>query len=303
MRKATILIVVALFVLALPSMAARVTVNPIPHPPFPVFQAYCGSTCEGVGNQVFAGLETGSDVIDAVPGVLAICPGGAEVGTPPEFVIDWENYVSDDHGAGVFHQTTNTTLRKTVPDYVCTVGIGGLPVLQQGTANIRRWWPLMYELPGTEFTLTITWKSVNSAGQVITWDDDGSGPNPAATTHQDVWKWSVDADFTSLANLIKLFHTLPVGSCQVPLIFGKDLYEDLLDDVEQLASMSPSDPEMSEEFAEFILELEDSCLPDACGVCGSGYGIRNTVENPACCKLLADAEFIAEKLSVYIPGK
>jgi hypothetical protein len=298
MKQTILLIMVALIVLSVPAMAGRVVNKPLEHPCFEVYQAYCGNTCIDAGNQVFQGLNGfGSDVIKAVPGVLVICPGG----TDPK--NGWPNYVTASQTGGPTPNTdgtiwtvTNVSMRKTVPTYVCTIAIGGAAVLQQGSANIRLWWPLMYELPGTKWTLTISYKT-------NPWDDDGTGPNLAATTHQDVWCWEVDATLASMGNLIDLFHELPVGSCQVPLVNGKDLYEELEEGIATLEGMDPSNPEMAEVFNSFILLIEDSCLTVECGSCSSDLGIRNTSENPACCKLLADADFIINKLDVNIPGK
>ena len=309
MKKTILLIMVAMIAMSVPAMAAKVQNVPIPHDCFLVYQAYCGLTCCDENgdddsqticpdNHFFKGYDGfGFDVITAVPGVLAIKPGVDVNG-----VIDWSNYVSAAQaGIGspaspIAYTITNVSMRKTVPSYVCTVAIGGAAVLQQGTANIRLWWPLMYELPGTKWTLTITYKTA------INWNDGVPGNLPG-TTHQDVWCWEVDATLESMGNLIDLFHELPAGSCQVPLIYGEDLYESLKAILATLEGMDPADPEMAEVFASFILLLEDNCLTVDCGSCSSDLGIRNTTENPACCKLLADADFIAAKLGVFIPSK
>ena len=89
MKKIIVLTMIALFVLSLPAMAAKVLNVPICHPPICVYQAYCGSTCVENGNQWFLGFNgLGDDVIKAVPGVLAIDPGG----TGP--ANGWPNFVS-----------------------------------------------------------------------------------------------------------------------------------------------------------------------------------------------------------------
>jgi len=275
MRKVLVLVAVALLVASLPAMAAKVVNVPIPHDPFTIYQAYCGQTCSSVqGNKEFLGTAVGADVIKAVPGVLSIVPGDA-----------WANFVT---AAGkVAYTVTNVTLRKTVPAYECTVPVGGLSVLQQGTANITTWWPLMYEIPGTKWTLTITYKTP-------VWNDGVPGNLPA-TTHQDVWVWQVGASFGSIIDLINLFSELPAGSCQVPLINNKALADALVAEVQALQAIT--DPaELSDAYAAFVLHLSDLCVTVDCGTCSPELGIRNTTENPACCKLLADADFLAEEL-------
>jgi len=306
MKKTILLIMVALFVLAVPAMSARIVNKPIDHPAFCVYQAYCGATCIDAGNQVFKGLNGfGCDVIKAVPGILAINPGGFGP------VNGWPNFVTASLPGGPVGgwTVTNVSMRKTVPNYICTVPIGGTGVLQQGSANIRLWWPLMYEIPAgsidadgnfvdssTNWVLTISYKTA-------VWDDDGAGPNLPATTHQDTWTWKICVTLESLENLVDLFHELPVGSCQVPLLNGKDLYEEIQSTLETLEGMNPADPEMAEVFNTFILLLEDNCLTVDCGSCSPDLGIRNTTENPACCKLLADADYLILKLGVNIPSK
>jgi len=323
MKKTILLIMVALIAMSVPAMSARLLNGPITPPTFTLYQAYCGETCDGAGNQVFQGLNVepfGKDVIEAVPGILAINPGGTQPAN------GWPNFVSASKvtpgtvlysGAAVVGSpkvaganglpwtVTNVSLRKTVPTYLCTVAIGGLPVLQQGSANIRLWWPLMYELPGTTWTLTISYKTT-------LWEDGGFGPtgipNLAATTHQDQWTWTVGVTLDSMENLVRLFHELPVGSCQVPLINGKDLYESIEAALDQLETYEVNGvivptPQMAEDFTAFILLLEDSCLTVDCGSCSADLGIRNTSENPACCKLLADADFLFDSAKVGQPSK
>jgi hypothetical protein len=325
MKKTILLIMVALMVMSVPALSARLANGPVTHPPITIYQAYCGATCEGVGNQVFQGLNGfGADVIEAVPGILAINPGG----TQP--LDGWPNFVSASQvpfGATLYSgaaipgspktaiapgpfalpwTVTNVSMRKTVPTYICTVAIGGAGVLQQGSANIRLWWPLMYELPGTTWTLTISYKTT-------LWNDGGFGPtglpNLDSTTHQNVWTWTVGVTLDSMERLVDLFHELPVGSCQVPLINGRDLYESLeaaldnLETYEDASGVIVPTPQMAEDFTTFILLLEDSCLTVDCGTCSSDLGIRNTSENPACCKLLADADFLFAQLGVGVPSK
>ncbi len=242
---------------------------------FRLLQAYCGKSCEP--NLAWAGIRgrSGSDVITAVPGVFAFDPGGP----------NWPNFVSA-AAQNKPYTLTNVRLSKTVPQYVCAVPIGGKPVLQQGSARsarIRTWWPLMYELPGTKWTLTLDYK-IDVAPY---------------TAKQDVWSWQVDATFDSLEGIIRLFYQLPAGNCQVPLISGASLYNRLLADIATLKSMDPSDPAMADALYGFILFVENHCATAGCGECTPEAGIRNTLENPACCKILADADYIAEALGVF----
>ena len=291
MKKTIVLILVALFVISLPAMAARVINKPIPHDPICVYQAYCGLTCEEVnGNKVFQGFNgLGDDVIKAVPGVLAIDPGWVGPAN------GWPNFVSAAQAVGLELNITNVALKKEVPYWPCTVdGFGGQGGIVQGSNNVRLWWPLMYELPGTQWTLTVSYKT-------LPWMDPAN--HELATTHQDVWVWKVCADLEHLKNLIDLFHQLPVGSLQVPIINGEALYCELIARVEALQEADPADPQTTADFFDLDMLIENSCITVACGEPTTELGIRNTTENPACCKLQADVEWIMEELGVLFPSK
>ena len=115
----------------------------------------------------------------------------------------------------------NVSLVKECPDYVqCSTVFPPITVSQQGTPNIRLWWPLMYEVPSCTFTLTTLY------GTPELYDDDGPlGPNPAAWVHVEEWVWHVDCNFQSLSLLLELFHEIPFGLDEVPLISDEPLYE------------------------------------------------------------------------------
>lgn len=77
------------------------------------------------------------------------------------------------------------------------------------------------------------------------------------------------------------------------MINSETIYNELLASLDRLQSYTDrTDPQFTEDFYTFIMLLEDCCLTVDCGSCGSAIGIRNTAENPACCKLLADADYI-----------
>jgi len=191
---------VGLVVLAVPAMAARLNVVPVTHPPFQVYQAYPGdSNGTDLEFKGYAGL--GGDVISSVPGVLSIIPG-----------TNWANFVGAARDK-VAYTIKNVVLCKQTPEIVqCADVFPSKKVCQQGTPNIRLWWPLMYEVPSTTWTLTILY------GTPVPYDDDGPGPNPAGYVHTEVWQWHVDSTLVSMKNLLELFHELPFGLDEVPLI-------------------------------------------------------------------------------------
>lgn len=289
MKKSLALLALLLLV-AVPAMAARVATVPITHEVDLVYQCYPGDSNEN--NVEFLGyLGTGADVITAVPGVLSIVPGE-----------NWENFVGAAQ-VDVPYTIKNVVLCKQHPSIIqCADVFPADMICQQGTPNIRLWWPLMYEVPGTMWTLTILY------GTSTPYDDDGPGPNPAGYVHTEVWQWQVDATLESLICLLELFHELPFGLDEVPLISDEELFPILIEKIEDIIAALEEEDEVTAGLilGDFEMEVMDACIavsPENPAPTGPGTGIANSEENPACCKLLADAEFIGFDLNILQPNK
>lgn len=256
-----------------------------------LFQAY--AITGGSANVVDGGYAGPSpSVSQAVPGVLSIDPGGEK----------WPNFVTAAR-VGVDYYIKNVVLRKTIGEvgqcYDVFSEIPGYPAFnQQGTNKIRLRWPLMYEPPGTTWTLTIT-SGTQNAVQL-------PGESKPEYLHQDVWEWRVEASFESMKNLIKMVRQLPYGLCEVPLISNRLLYEQLLAQIDKVqAAVAANDLNLAaEELIEFELLVLDNCEsicpPNAAG---TYVGIVNTLENPVCCKLIADAEYVAKRAGIFHDGR
>jgi hypothetical protein len=162
----------------------------------------------------------------------------------------------------------------------------------------------MYEVPGTTWTLNILY------GTSIPYDPDGPGPDPGGWVHTEQWTWHVDATIASVKNLLALFHELPFGRDEVPLISDETLYPVLqakLDALETAVSSDhPDTVAAGSILSDFEMEVADACIgtsPARPNPTGSGTGIAQTAENPACCKLMADSEYIGFQLGVLQPAK
>lgn len=297
MRRIILLVLALVLICAAPSMAARVTSTALTHF-FTVYQVYPVTPLEAdptidrcfLGYLSIADPLVGEPVINASPGVLCIDPGGSL----------WPNYIAAAQQSPVISYTIkNVTFTKQTPEIVqCADVFPAHRVTQQGTPNIRLWWPLMYECPSTVFTLTILY------GTPVAWDDDGAGLNPAAWVHAEEWQWHVDADLDSLRNLLYLFHELPFGKDEVPLISDEVLFEELLDKVDaaQEAYNAGDLATAAEWLPDFELEVMDACIIDSPllpNPTGLGTGIANSDENPACCKLLCDIEYIGQVTGIF----
>lgn len=295
MARKSFLLIALLLVVAVPAMAARPAVDPYVHETVEVYQAYpcTGSptpampTCGALGYAGYAGFQGGT--ISAVPGILSIVPG-----------TNWSNFVAAAQ-VMVPYTIKNVVLNKTTPTIIqCADQFPAHQVNQQGTPNIRLWWPLMYEVPSTVWTLTILY------GTPTAWADPAN-PGEPAYVHTEVWSWHVDANFQSLAALIDLFHQLPFGKDEVPLISDEVLYPALQAQLAQVVSFWPNHPDAAGlALGEFEMMVMDACItvsPMTPDVTGPTTGIASTFENPACCKLMADAEYIGFDLEIFVPGK
>jgi hypothetical protein len=302
-KRCVVLIAIALAIVCVPAMAARVSVAPITHVALPVFQAYAGNS--GASDVSFLGYAgTGDDVITAVPGVFNIVPGKAWanfVGAANDFseINPGGPWIVNDVPA---YTIKNVVLTKQTPSFIqCNLVYAPKRVVQQGTASIRTWWPLMYEAPGTTWTLNILYGTPQTTSG--SYDDDGPGPNPQSVVHQETWTWKVDATFGSMKSLLALFHEIPFGLDEVPIISDEVLYgtlQGLLDEV--VSSFEANDiPQASQYLAQFELEVADGCIgtsPTSPSPSGPGTGIAQTNENPACCKLLVDVEYVSSAIFV-----
>lgn len=260
---------------------------------YTLLQAY--PACPEMDTVSAAGYaQSPAELIGAVPGVLKIVP--QRPGQPP-----WANYVRaylDDYP----YTIKNVTLTKTTPEIVqCADVFPARVISQQGTPNIRLWWPLMYEAPGT------TWKLAILYGTTHPYDDDGPGPNLPGYVHTDEWEWRMSATIASMRDLLELFHQLPFGLDEVPLISDEVLYAELLAKLDSLQVAVEEDPARAGLIlGDFEMEVMDACIaasPERPRPTGGDTGIANTFENPACCKLLADAEFIGIDLGIFQPVK
>jgi len=288
--KKSLALVALLLLIAVPAMAARVATVPITHEISFVYQAYAGDS-NGTDLEFLGYLGTGADVITAVPGVLSIVPG-----------TNWSNFIGAAQ-AQVAYTIKNVVLQKQTPSIIqCADVFPAKLISQQGTPNIRLWWPLMYEVPGTTWTLTILY------GTGVPYDDDGPGPNPAGYVHTEVWQWQVDATLDSLQSLMALFHELPFGLDEVPLISDEVLYPILQAKIDAVKAAVEAQDAVTAGLVlgDFEMEVMDACIatsPMSPCPTGPGTGIANSLENPACCKLMADAEYIGFDLGILLPAK
>lgn len=245
-----------------------------------VFSAYQGNAS---GNQrTWAGYAPTPPAAACYPGVLAIEPGGTQ----------WPNYISAAQ-ASTPYTITGVTLVKQTPatNQMCSNTYPAKTITQTGAANIRLNWPLLYEAPGSTWTLTINYDTPTL------WDDDGKGPNKASLNHTETWVWYLESDPQSLRNLLSLLHNVAIGTSGVPAISNEALYSNLAVwfEAAQSAYEAGDIATAAMIVADAELALMDACItaaPASPDPTGRQTGVIASVENPAFCKLISDIEYI-----------
>ncbi len=250
--------------------------TPITHSLLELHQAYALSCeCPPVKFAGFAGALPADQC--AIAGFFDIDPGST----------DWSNFVTAAQESQAYY-IKNVLLEKRTPEVVqCADKFPSHVVRQTTTGNIRLRWPLMYEAPGTVWTLTITY-GTPTAVQL-------PGEPAPSYVHQDVWTWVLQVTVDDIKTLLVVLRQLPFGMDEVPLLSDESLYVELqakLDAVNAAIAMGET-ATAAAWLTEFELEVMDACIyvsPGEPWRGGPGTGIANTDENPACCKLLLDAE-------------
>jgi hypothetical protein len=276
MRRVVILFVVAAVLAGLAVNGALAA--SIVHPQFLVLQAYAVKPTPAVKFTGFGGAVAVDRA--ALPGFFDIEPG-----------LNWQNYVSAFRAAQPYTLKTVVLTKKTPQPIQCSEVYAARTFSQMGS-SIRLRWPLMYEAPGTIWTLTILYGTKNM------WTDPSQ--TIPSTVHQDVWTWKVDTTWDSVSDLMVLFHELPFGLDEVPIISDEMLYPQLQSFIAAAkASCAVGDKTGASTYlGNFELEVADACIgssPTSPIITGVGTGIAQTSENPACCKLLIDAEALFAK--------
>ena len=213
----------------------------------------------------------------AFPGVLGIVPGES-----------WSNFIAAAR-ANVPYTLGDVTLTKTTPAEGNCTGATAATTVTQTNEGIRLWWPLMYETPGTTFTLTVSYQTEHP--------QRFAGERTASTQHQESWQWTVREDLQALGSLCNLFDATSFGTSGVPLVSDETLYASLSDTLALArTSLAAGDvAAVQSAIGDFGLSLLDACTPtppDYPNPYGPGTGVINTEDSPAGCRLLTGSASI-----------
>jgi hypothetical protein len=255
-------------------------------------------------NGTFCGDVVSGDNIKSVPGVLSL---QTKDGTPVR--LDTNCFVTCPEGqTQPFVQSFR--LKKEIP------GSGKCPntfaprTFFQFGGKVRTWWTLIFTQPGTTFTLELTVRCLT--------------PNGMPALHIDRWTWKVVATFESLRQVINVLHTNTLGTTEVPCIASEDMFLALQASVDAIegkltGGAVPDIVGAQDELFAMEALIISFCAFTDCFVAEEVFsqefpptndiqfgdfgftGIIDTIENPCCCKLLADLEFIAVCEGIVTP--
>jgi hypothetical protein len=282
-----------------------------------------------VGGYVGTGIsnaQTWGGNCDSVPLLQAAVPGILSLRRTDQLRLDANCFavIPDGQKPPCFVQGIQLT--KEVPGSFKCPDVYGVPHFDdkgnlipyryfQFGSGIRTWWSLNFTQPGTRFVLEVT--------SVCPTVDSGQ-----PRVHKDVWIWRVVASTDTLLQMIELMHGGAISTLEVPCIVAEDMYVALKLAANRLkkAELSGSELEIGNALFDMEALIVANCLfievlrPTVVfpgprqfgepgfqppgnlahtvfvGDMGSAIaGIIDTIENPCCCKLLVDLEWIAIK--------
>jgi len=272
-------------------------------------------------NNCFLGgtQQAPTSVTDAVPGVLCFAKN---VNTGR---INVNAFAVCTNGEG-FRAVQAVNLSKIVPgSFKCDAF--GMPRVDPFTGatspaqtmfldanHIRTWWTLRYTQPGTKFILDV----------VVVCNRVGGG----TSIHIDRWVWIVVADVNTFPFVVDLLHQDAVGTFEIPCILAEDVVSTIRSIFARFSQAVCTNDRNGtfnnlvdlEAFIMLNCVLLDVARPESLfpgltlvnGVPAyqppgnqvivdklfGNIGILDTTENPCCCKMLADLEFMGQQLGI-----
>jgi hypothetical protein len=263
-------------------------------------------------NTCFDGTDQTTPNVTVTPGVFCLGP-------TTNFRIDVNRFATCPSGYGSPY-VQSFRLTKTVP------GSQKVPncyppqqYIQFGAAGIRTWWALKYTQPGTTFVLEVTVRCLQNGST-----------RGRPEIHMDRWVWQVGVEVATLGMVIDMLHSSALSVMEFPCIADERVYADLKQLARNLREAAALTNETQRQLLgraaimdlEFVILSEcvwvDFVAPEFARGDGMGFtrppgnlpsgtdwtpfddeedgGIIDSLENPCCCKLMVDVEYISNNL-------
>lgn len=258
-----------------------VSAGTIVHPEIAINQSTLGNS--GTNPIDERGYQQGPTGAVEIPGVLDIVPGGS----------DWPNFTTASQLLQTYTVQSVKLVKQTPVQSVCPGRFPQSTIMQVGS-GIRLHWPLMYDSPGTTFTLTIDYSTPL--------DIRLPGETTPSKQHREVWKWRVAAGVNEIGHVQNLLHSMPFGRSGVPLVSDEALHSAL-----KITLTQASAAYTAGDFAGLgstlsiyrsgVSSAQIIAAPAYPNPTGAGTGIANTPDNPANCILLLDTAYVEPRLN------
>jgi hypothetical protein len=212
--------------------------------------------------------------------------------------------------AGTVVAIQGIKLIKTVPRVPkCPDLWPGQTFVQTGNTGIRTFFPLKFTPCDTTFTLQIEFGSV-----------DRTVPRNVVDVRVNQFVFTVTVTPDTLAWVVDALHCEPLGVCEVPCITDEALFQTLTNQAGTIASSTGDLLKLNNALDTFEATVVANCLfqlrvfsfsdkgqlnpcaifngtlPSNSTTGAFGFGIVDTVENPCCCKLIADIRCLKNSL-------
>ena len=164
--------------------------------------------------------------LDLVPGAEALKDSAGNIVVDPDTnkavqATTWKNYMAWGSSLTTIATYQWATLVKVHParKSACDVEWCPDPLQQNGPEGINLHWPLIYEVNGTTWTLTVAY-----------WTNKPVRTNPSDSSmapsryHQEVWSWKVvRRDWVDLTDAVTLFRKTAEGKCELAMITSQSI--------------------------------------------------------------------------------
>jgi hypothetical protein len=275
----------------------------------------CWSGAEGAGAACDLVQDGDTPIITGVPGVF--CLGGRATDGDGKITrsFDVNDYVCVPEGCDRPFVQSYRIEKQIAESAKCPEAYSAKTYYQFGGAELRTWWTLLYTSPGTQFRLVINGVCFDGKRTVA---------------FKNTWSWTVVANWQSLLAVLDVMHTNPLGTTEHSCLASEDFYQQLrsgiidlrkatntwLADVKNGAKRAAAQDELFDmealitgfcSFTDCMVydEVFSAQFPagDAVQFGDYGYtGIIDSIENPCCCKIIADIEYIAEQTGLATAG-
>jgi hypothetical protein len=274
MMRKTLLVAIALLVIAIPAVAAPMVISTTQV--LPVIAGIPQVVDMNPATVPVFDPITGQPVIDPLTGLQAV-------------KRTWTSYMF--FAPRLVTHLQAITVEKIVPERKVACGAAWITaahtVTQQGIDDVQTIWPLLYEVDGTEIRLTVTYTTDVRVG----YPSPPFPTNVASRVHVEVYKWIVNSHIftpalpgnpsalvlTSFNARLRFFSLLPAGTCETFAVtpaaveriltfiygYGCPCYGNFIPGIADYLAMTPPNKVLAaQRFADLEAYIDSICVTE-----------------------------------------